>query len=409
MRILMLIAKRNTKRGTTKRSTYLLHVDMAYQYAIDKGHEVFIVNAYKENENDPYCGRNNSNIFSDPNPFIAIAQTLNVDAIVCLSTERTLERDALIKKELESKGITVITNPLEAIKTLSYKENAKRFFLKNGIPTPRGGVFKNRHELEGLVNPLGFPLIIKRSGFTGGRGNTILKNYADLNVFVNGQDCFGEDIVVEKLVSGIELSMEIVGNNGSYLCMPLIYKGITNEHPINRLCYVPYAEEKIKEPINNIALKIAKELHLCGSAELEVVWDLHSNSVHVLEVNPRTSGTTLLGMAYTNISIPATLIDMADNTWNNSLDFVTTDKLSIELDLISNLSKSMIGEVYALPTFFECSRHNKDGQCVKFILSGNTSDVMVDIDTVKSLGVSSRLKDSSLLQNGERRNTDDAF
>ncbi|HDR8072388.1 TPA: hypothetical protein QCY71_005496 [Bacillus cereus] len=122
------------------------------------------------------------------------------------------------------------------------------------------------------------------------------------------------------------------------------------------------------------------------------------NSIHVLEVNPRTSGTTLLGMAYTNISIPKTLIDMADNTWNKSLDFFTTDKISIELDLIPELSNSMIGEVYALPTFFECSRHNKDGRCVKFILSGNTSDVMVDIDKIKSQGVSSRLKDSSDVQ-----------
>ncbi|MGG0256894.1 ATP-grasp domain-containing protein [Bacillus toyonensis] len=394
MRILILIAKRNIKRGTKTRSTYLLHVDMANQHAIDKGHEVFTVNAYKENENDPYCGNDNSKIFSDPNPFIAIAQALNVDAIVCLSTERTLERDALIKKELESKGITVITNSLEFIKTLSYKENAKRFFFQNGIPTPKGGIFKNRYDLESLVNQLGFPLITKRNGFTGGRGNKVLKNHADLNAFINGQDCFGEEIIVEKFIYGIELSMEIVGHNGSYLCMPLIYKGCTKEHPINRLCYVSYSNEKIKKSIKKLALKIAKKLNLCGSAELEVIWEPYSNSIYVLEVNPRISGTTLLGEAYTDISIPKNLIDMADNTWNNDLDFVTTNKLSIELDLTPDLPKSKLGEVYALPTFFECSRHNLKGQCVKFILSGNTNNVMADINTIKLMEVSSILKGS---------------
>lgn len=51
MRFLMIIAK----RGTKTRSPYLLHVD--------KGYEVFTVNAFKENENDPYCGRDNSKIF----------------------------------------------------------------------------------------------------------------------------------------------------------------------------------------------------------------------------------------------------------------------------------------------------------------------------------------------------------
>jgi len=34
----MLIAKRKTKR-----STYILNSDVAYQHALDKGHEVFIV------------------------------------------------------------------------------------------------------------------------------------------------------------------------------------------------------------------------------------------------------------------------------------------------------------------------------------------------------------------------------
>ncbi|PEZ30939.1 hypothetical protein CN345_17605 [Bacillus thuringiensis] len=394
MRLLMLIAKRNTKRGTTKRSTYILHADLAYQHALDKGHEVFLVNAYNENENESYCGRNNSKIFSDPNPFIAVSQALNVDAVVCFSTERTLERDAFIKKELEDKGIPVIANPLEAIQTLSYKEKAKKLFLKNSIPTLQGEGFQDKHELQTLVNRLGFPLIIKRSGFTGGNGNTILKDYNDLNIFINGRECFGEEILIEKFVSGIELAMEIVGNNGHYMCMPLIYKGLTTERPINRLCYAPYGGEIMQETIKQIALKIAKELNLCGCAELKVVYEPHSNAIYVLDVSPRTSGTTLLTMAYTNISIPKVLIDIADNTWNNSLP-VTTGKISIEIDLISGIPQSVFGEIYALPTFFECSRHNKDGQCVKFILNGNTSSVIADMEKVKSLKVSTRLKDSS--------------
>jgi len=62
-------------------------------------------------------------------------------SFVC-QPERTLERDALIKKELVNKGITVIANPLELIQILSHKEQAKTFFLKNGIPTLQGRFFK---------------------------------------------------------------------------------------------------------------------------------------------------------------------------------------------------------------------------------------------------------------------------
>ncbi|MFQ6339865.1 ATP-grasp domain-containing protein [Bacillus sp. AF62] len=383
MKILILFARRNA---------HLL--DIAYQHAINKGHEVYALNTYNERN------KNNSQIFLDPHPFIEIAQVLHVDAVVCFSTERTLERDALIKKELENKGITVIANPLELIKTLAYKEEAKKFFFQNEIPTSQGGVVKNKHELETLVDSLGFPVITKRSRFAGGKGNTLLNNYDDLCTFVNGRNDFGEKIVVEKFINGIELAMEIIGNNNHYICMPLIYKGVTSingDHPTERLTYTPYDEENIQELIRNIALKIARKLKLCGCAELEVVWDSHLNAIYVLEMNPRINGSTLMGMAQTNISIPKTLIDMADNTWNNSLDVVTADRFSLLLDVIPGVSKRILNEVSALPTFFKF-RYNKDGHSIKFVLSGNVNDVMADMEKVIMLKVSSKLKDTSDFQ-----------
>lgn len=66
----------------------------------------------------------------------------------------------------------------------------------NIIPTPQGGILKTRHEFEVLVNKLRFPVITKRGGFTGGRENKLLKYYANLNSFINGQDCFGEEVLV---------------------------------------------------------------------------------------------------------------------------------------------------------------------------------------------------------------------
>ncbi|MGG0257259.1 ATP-grasp domain-containing protein [Bacillus toyonensis] len=388
MKLLILIA--------TKRNKQLF--DMAYQYALGKGYEVFAVNTYKENKDDLSGDRSNPEIFSDPRPFIAIAQILNVDAVVCLSSEKTLERDALIKKELENTGVIVIAQSLETIETLLYKEQAKRYFQNNKIPTSPGGIVKAQHELKELVDLLGFPLVTKRSRGAGGMGNNILENYDDLNIFINGRKYFGEEILVEKFINGIELAIEIVGHNGHYICTPLIYQGktkITGGHPIKNLSYVPYGEAGVRESVENIALKIANELNLCGCAELEIIWEPYSNSIHVLEVNLRTGGNTLLGMAYTNINIPAMLIDMADNTWNNNLDVVTTDKLSVQLDLIPGLSKSVIDKVFSLPTFFKCSKQNKNGQCVKFILSGKKSDIMADIDKIKLLEVSLRLKNSS--------------
>ncbi|MBW3496531.1 ATP-grasp domain-containing protein [Bacillus sp. FDAARGOS_1420] len=384
MKILILFARRNA---------YLL--DITYQHALNKGHEVYVLNTYKEGS------KNNSTIFSNPNPFIAIAQELHVDAVVCLSTERTLERDALIKKNLENKGITVIANPLELIKTLAYKEEAKKFFFQNEIPTSQGGVVKNKHELEELVNRLGFPLVTKKSRAAGGKGNRILQNYNDIKLFTSERNCFDEDIVVEKFINGIELSMEIVGENGKYIFMPLIYQGTTNingEHPTKRWSYTPYNEEEIKKSMQIIALKIARKLNLCGSAELEVVWEPHSNLIYVLEVNPRLNGNTLLGMAHTNLCVPTLFIDMADNTWSANSESIVTDKRSIVLDLRPDLSKNIINKVNSLSTFFNF-RRNKDGRCVNFILSGNTEDVILDMEIVKSLGVSSQLKDTIDFQN----------
>ncbi|WP_267866879.1 ATP-grasp domain-containing protein [Bacillus cereus] len=146
------------------------------------------------------------------------------------------------------------------MKTLAYKEEAKKFFFQNEIPTSQGEVVKNKHELEELVNRLGFPLVTKKSRAAGGKGNRILQNDNDIKSFTSERNCFDEDIVVEKFINGIELSMEIVGENGKYIFMPLIYQGITNingEHPTKRWSCAPYNEEEIKKSMQIIALKIA--------------------------------------------------------------------------------------------------------------------------------------------------------
>ncbi|MCC2252147.1 ATP-grasp domain-containing protein [Virgibacillus sp. AGTR] len=244
MKILILIATRNT---------HLL--DIAYQHAINKGHEVYTLNTYKDNKNDRYKGVSQFDSFTDPDPFVKVAETLQVDKVVCISAERTLERDALIKQKLETKSIPVVANPLEVIKNLSYKDNSKNYFQRKGVPTASGKVVTSLPDVESHVNQHGYPFIMKKSRFSGGMGNQIIKNNSELNQFLGDNPALDEGMVIEKYVSGVELSMEIVGEPGCYTFMPMVYKGATSVegiHPLKRLRYTPFENQNVVKRVEEI-------------------------------------------------------------------------------------------------------------------------------------------------------------
>lgn len=81
----------------TSRHSFLSN--MTYDYAIKKGFEVFIINGFKH---DDYL-KSTFDFFNNVDSIVNIAISLKVNAVICLSAERVILRDALLKEELEKR------------------------------------------------------------------------------------------------------------------------------------------------------------------------------------------------------------------------------------------------------------------------------------------------------------------
>lgn len=106
----------------------------------------------------------------------------------------------------------------EAIKVCVNKDQTKKYLLKNGIETPEGGIFGEESSTQDLLNyanSLGYPLVLKPTDGTGGKGVIAnIKNENELSIaiaYVRGKLNF-KDLIIEKYFSGEDHRLYVVGD-----------------------------------------------------------------------------------------------------------------------------------------------------------------------------------------------------
>ncbi|MAQ70209.1 MAG: phosphoribosylamine--glycine ligase [Flavobacteriales bacterium] len=149
------------------------------------------------------------------------------------------------------------------------KSFAKRFMLKNAIPTANFKSFNidNLSEAKIYLEQSAAPFVIKADGLAAGKGVFICKTLEEANaivedILVNKKfGSSGEKVVIESFLEGIELSVFILTNGTDYKILPTAkdYKRIgendvgLNTGGMGAISPVPFADkmfiEKIKTKI----------------------------------------------------------------------------------------------------------------------------------------------------------------
>jgi carbamoylphosphate synthase large subunit len=345
-----------------------------YKYLIDKGYETIGINGYQKINNNLH------NYYEDPLPIINFVKQMGIKGVICLSTERSLNRDAIIKKELESKGIKVIANPPSVIEIFNHKGKTRKYCKENNISIVPGRNFLKTSEIINVANELGYPIVIKKPSLTGGIGLSFINNEKDLERYYKDYNS-EDDLVVEKFISGIEFSIEVIGIDGVYRSLPPIYKGETGKgiHPLDKIRVIPYWDTILNKQMEDISIKVAKDLNICGTIELELILEHKSGILYLMEVNPRMGGVTNLGINYSRGNTAFALVDMLEGFWKNS-EIITRNRVGIELHLNKKVTKEMIVEIKKLNSFSEVVYRNRVDSIGSVILAGKPDNVLSDIE-----------------------------
>ena len=226
---------------------------------------------------------------------ISAAEITNVDAIH--PGYGFLAENAGFAEICRDCGITFIGPPVEAMRLLGDKVEARKLARKAKVPIVPGseGVIPNETEALKLANQIGYPIIIKAVAGGGGRGMRVVHNEVSLRAAFNAarseaEAAFGdgnvylEKFIVEPRHVEVQILADQEGNTLHFYerdcSIQRRHQKMIEESPC------PVLEERDRQRLADSALRLIKEAKYVNAGTVEFLLD-KDNKFYFIEVNTR--------------------------------------------------------------------------------------------------------------------------
>jgi pyrrolysine biosynthesis protein PylC len=159
------------------------------------------------------------------------------------------------------------------------KKRSNRLFEKLGIPLPQSWP------------QCGLPLIVKPSASSGSHGVSKLDTEQELADFIKRVGSGLKRWILQEYVEGPSYSIEVLGLGGHYVALQVTELEMDDTYDCKRVLAPAEIPEPLDRQIRQIAITIAKSLHLKGIMDVEVILD-HGGVPRVLEIDARLPSQT---------------------------------------------------------------------------------------------------------------------
>jgi carbamoyl-phosphate synthase large subunit len=212
-----------------------------------------------------------------------------------------------IANELTQAGVNILGTSPETIDLAEDRDRFRTLMRKLGIPQPESGMAGSVAEALDIAKKIGYPLMVRPSYVLGGRAMEIildedmLLHYVAVAVEVSPE----RPILIDKfLENAIEAEADAIAD-GTDAFVPAVMEHIelAGVHSGDSACVIPPISIPPKhiETINEYTRKIAVELHVVGLMNIQ--YAIASDTVYILEANPRASRTVPIVSKVCNISM----------------------------------------------------------------------------------------------------------
>lgn len=161
--------------------------------------------------------------FSDPQAIAGLAERLGVDALVASCNDFSALSCAWAAERLGLPG----HDPYDVACMLHHKDRYRAFALANGVATPNAESCASLEEGRKTAGRIGFPLIVKPVDLTGGKGVTVVREAAELDVAL--QKAFAATragrVVLEEFLEGSRHGFSCLLSHGK-----VVFHFHDNEH-----------------------------------------------------------------------------------------------------------------------------------------------------------------------------------
>ncbi len=210
-----------------------------------------------------------------------------------------------IANELAEAGVRILGTSPETIDLAEDRDRFRKIMKKLGIPQPESGMASNLGEALDIAKKIGYPLMVRPSYVLGGRAMEIILDDGMLEHYVTAAVDVSPErpILIDKfLEEAIEAEADAI-SDGTDAFVPAVMEHIelAGVHSGDSACVIPPVSIPPKhiETINEYTRKIAIEMNVVGLMNIQ--YAIASDTVYILEANPRASRTVPLVSKVCNI------------------------------------------------------------------------------------------------------------
>ena len=236
--------------------------------------------------------------------------------------------DGIIQGTLEMMGIPYTGSGVMAAAVTMDKVATKRFFMAEGIPTPKAHTyfryeFKKRDLTGEILQEFSVPVVVKASSQGSSIGVVIVEKAEELEAALSEAFKYDREVLVEEFIKGRELTVAVWGNEEKQEALPIIeittvtgrYDYVT-KYKVGASTHIipaPLPEEVTKK-VKEIAIRAFAVCGCSGMARVDFMLG-EDNQPYVIEVNtiPGMTETSLVPDAgrAAGIEFPARILAMA--------------------------------------------------------------------------------------------------
>lgn len=216
--------------------------------------------------------------------------------------------DGIIQGTLEMMGIPYTGSGVMAAAVTMDKVATKRFFMAEGIPTPKAHTyfryeFKKRDLTGEILQEFSVPVVVKASSQGSSIGVVIVEKAEELESALSEAFKYDREVLVEEFIKGRELTVAVWGNEEKQEALPIIeittvtgrYDYVT-KYKVGASTHIipaPLPEEVTKK-VKEIAIRAFAVCGCSGMARVDFMLG-EDNQPYVIEVN------TIPGMTETSL------------------------------------------------------------------------------------------------------------
>jgi carbamoylphosphate synthase large subunit len=180
------------------------------------------------------------------------------------------------------------------------------FLETKGIPNPPSALPQDQEKINQIINDFGFPLLVKKTRSSAGRGIQKIYSTSELSVFFTNND--PDHYLIQPFLIGSDITCNVICNAGKIICHTLQESPVKSGEEYNANDTLTYHED---EEVLRIVGEMMKQLNWHGVACVDLRRDIKTGKPYILEINGRFWGSVLPSYIKAGVNFPAILAGLS--------------------------------------------------------------------------------------------------